>query len=250
MQTLELLKKLGLNEKESRIYLALLESGAMLPQHIARATGIKRSTLYELFPEMIGRGFVIELKQGGRRLLSAVSPKVLFDEYELRFKEVKNGLEELTAIYRMQGYRPKVDYYEGFEGIKRLYRKTLEDKSEIKNYVQVSRNNEQVINWLMESYVPSRVRKRIAVRAIVPSESESDKYMPAGPRYLREVKKVSWKQFPFRIEAMIQGNKLYFATYEKGGPLVGIIIESRQIAETQSALFDLAWIGAEVVREK
>ena len=62
--------------------------------------------------------------------------------------------------------------------------------------------------------------------------------------HLRIGKRVPLK-FTFKIEGMIQTNKVYFASYEKGGPQVGIIIESKPIADTLAALFDLAWEGAD-----
>jgi hypothetical protein len=61
---------------------------------------------------------------------------------------------------------------------------------------------------------------------------------------LRETREIPLDKYPFRIEGMIYNDKMSFNTIEKGGPMVGIIIESKQIAETQKALFDLAWDGA------
>ncbi len=245
MNTQELLQKLGMGKRESEIYLTLLESGPQLPQHIARNTGIKRTTLYEIFPEMIATGLISDFSQGKRRLFQATAPKFLLERYEKRYKEIKNNITELTSIYRMQGLRPKVEMFEGYEGIKKLYMRTLEEKEEILSFMQVTKFNEKVVDWLQHRYVPMRVKKGICVRAIIPKKDEPETIMPHGKEYMRKTRSVPWDKFPFRIEGLVQDNRIFFATYEKGGPLVGIIIESKQIADTQKALFNLAWEGAE-----
>lgn len=250
METKELLEKLGLDEREAEIFLCLLELGAQLPQHIARNTGIKRTSLYEIFPEMLAKGVIVEIQQGKRRLFQAVSPDRLFSEYERNYKDIKQNISELTAVYRMQGLRPGIEVYEGMSGIKKLYMRTLESKDEIKSFVQVSKYNTHAVDWLKSIYVPQRIKRGIHVRAIMPEEVESDIFMPSTKEELRVTKKVPWNKYPFRIEGMIQGNRVYFASYEKNGPLVGIMIESKQISKTLAALFDLAWEGADAYRTR
>lgn len=244
MTTNELLSKLGLDEREAEIYLCLLELGSQLPQHIARNTGIKRTTLYEIFPEMIKNGFISEIKIGRRRVFQATSPDHLFNEYERKYKEIKGNIAELTSIYRMQGLRPKIEVYEGFEGMKKLYGRTLETRDTIKSFVSPSRYNDKVMDWFVKEYVPTRVERGVKINVIMTADQISEYYSQFTKEHLRESRLVPADKFKFRIECMIQGNKVFFASYEKGGPQIGIIIESKQISDTLGALFDLAWEGA------
>lgn len=241
----DLLKKLGLDERESQVYLSLLESGPQLPQHIARSTGIKRTTLYEIFPLLIDQGLIIEVTQGKRRLFQAVAPDKLLRDYESHYKEIRENFTDLMAIYRMQGLRPKIEVYEGFEGMQKLYNRTLETKDEIKSFVMPSRYNPKVMDWFVKDYVPARVKRGVSIKVIMTSDEISEYYAQFKKEHLRVSKLVPATKFKFRIECMIQANRVYFASYEKGGPLVGIIIESKQIADTLGALFDLAWEGAD-----
>lgn len=246
----QLIQNLGMNEREADVYLALIELGSLLPQHIARNTGIKRTTLYEIFPEMIKNGWIVETSQGKRRLFQAVPPDRLLAEYERKYKEIKQNITELTEIYRMQGLRPKIEIFEDFDGMKKLYNRTLETKQEVKSFLKPSRYNEKVLDWFLKEYVPNRVKRGVLVKAIMPSDETSEYYAQFRKEHLRESRLVPSAKFNFRIEGMIQGNRVYFANYEKGAPLVGIIIESKQIADTLGALFDLAWEGAERYRVK
>lgn len=239
----EFLAKIGLDEKEIRVYLALLKDGAMLPQHIARSTGIKRTTLYEMFPEMIHTGVICEVTQGKRRYFQAVAPNLILRNFEKKYSEIKQGAVDLMALYSLQGLKPNIEIYEGYEGIKRVFKDTLVKNQEIMVYNQVSKYDQKLLDWVTNEYVPLRVKNNIGVRAIV-IEEEGD-VMQSGKNVLRKTRYVPKDRFPFKIEGFIYGSKISFCTTEKGGPQVGIVIESKQIADNMRALFNLAWEGAE-----
>lgn len=235
---------LGFDEKDSLIYLALLNNGPMLPQNIARVTGLKRTTLYNLFPILIKSGAIKEITQGKRRLLSANSPEDLFKNYEEKYKEVKTNIAELASVYRLQGLKPKIEMYEGTEGVKEAFLDSLNTKR-IDYFMQMINFNEEMRKWVLSEYVPTRIRKGIKTRAIVPDKAESQAYHNTDEGSLREARYVPWDKYHFRIECMIYEDRVSFITCEKGSPLVAIIIQSKQIAETQRAMFNLAWEGAE-----
>ncbi|MEK7142609.1 MAG: hypothetical protein AAB785_00185 [Patescibacteria group bacterium] len=145
----------------------------------------------------------------------------------------------------MEGQRPEVEIFEGFEGMKKLYLRTLESKKEIQCFVQVGKYNPEVLKWLEDNYLPKRIRRGVKLRAILPQEKAAVPFITKAREHLRETRVIPQAQFPFLIEGMIQGERVYFASYAKGGPLVGITIQSRQIAESLTTLFELAWLGAE-----
>lgn len=239
----ELLQKLGLNEREEVIYTALLNKGPLLPQSVAKETGIKRTTLYTIFPEMIKEGFLVEITQGKRCFLQAVSPDKLFDVYEKKYKEIKSEIGELLALYRMQGMKPKVEVYEGLEGIKGVFIDALENEKELLVYNRMYHYDKNLLAWLDDYLRPRIVRVGLDVRAIVTAEKEGFENMPTAN--YRQTRFVPYEKFPLCIESLIYGNKVCFLTVESGGPLVAVTIESKQITQTQKALFDLAWEGAE-----
>ena len=241
--TEKILIDLGFDEKEAQIYFALLNNGPMLPQHIARVSGLKRTTLYNLFPLLIKSGAIKEITQGKRRLLTANSPEDLFKHYEEKYREVKANIAELATVYRMQGMKPKVEIYEGVDGLKEAFMNSLETKK-IDYFMQMLNFNDVMKKWILDVYVPERIKKGIRTRGIVPDKPESRALHHMDQGSLREARYVPWDQFHFRIECMIYEDKVSFLNCEKGSPLVAIIIESKQVAETQRAMFELAWEGA------
>lgn len=240
----ELLARIGLDEREIKIYLALLREGAMLPQHIARKTGIRRTTLYEVFPEMIGKGIIKEIKQGKRRFFQVVPPNILFNNYEQNYKEIKQGIVDLMSLYSLQGLKPNVEIYEGIEGIKKIYLDTIKEGKEVRVYNRMYRYDKTLLEWINKVFIPQRIKNNIRVRAIVTAEEAGFENMADQGKY-RETRFVPYEKFPLRIETFIYANKIVFSTVEEKGPLVGVVVESKQIVQAQKALFDLAWEGAQ-----
>lgn len=246
----DILNKLGLDERESEVYLTLLENGPMIPQRIALKTGIKRTTLYEIFPAMIQNGFVVETKDGKRRAFQAVSPEKLISDYEKRYKEIKSAAADLIAIYRMQGLKPEVEIYEGVEGLKKVYKDTLGTIGEILVVNQISRYNKQFLDWVLAEYVPERISRNIKVRALSEETESARRHMGSIANELRATRHLPFGKFKFRMEIMIYNDNIGFLNIETGSPLVGIVIRSKPMAETLSALFNLAWEGADRYQEQ
>ncbi len=76
-QQLNQLKKLGLSEKEARLYLVALETGPTTIAKLAQKSGVKRGTIYEFLDEMIEKGLLEITITGKRKLYSGVEPKKL-----------------------------------------------------------------------------------------------------------------------------------------------------------------------------
>ena len=60
MAVQQTLKKLGLNDKETHVYLALLRHGKTKPSVLAKLTKLNRATLYHTAKELVSKGIVAE----------------------------------------------------------------------------------------------------------------------------------------------------------------------------------------------
>ncbi|MDB5259705.1 MAG: transcriptional regulator TrmB [Candidatus Taylorbacteria bacterium] len=114
----QILQELGLKEKEVKTYLAVLELGHATPAHIARLTGINRSTTYSIAKELIARGIIVEDVGGKQNYLTALPPEDLKkmirkEELELQNKKVLIGkaVDALKDITKNTRYSiPKIQF--------------------------------------------------------------------------------------------------------------------------------------------
>ena len=83
------LSKVGLNEKETQIYLALLKEGQVLANNLAKKTNILRSSIYDYLDALVEKGVLSYSIISGKKYFQAVSPEKILDN----FKEEKNKEE-------------------------------------------------------------------------------------------------------------------------------------------------------------
>jgi HTH-type transcriptional regulator, sugar sensing transcriptional regulator len=111
------LEAVGLEEKASRIYLALLQSGALSLSDIAKKTGIQRTTIYQHVNNLLKRGFVSKSIKGKRLLYAPEAPSRILIEAEKGKKLFQDSAADLEALYKAARHRPSTRLYEGAEGI-------------------------------------------------------------------------------------------------------------------------------------
>lgn len=114
------LKKLGLNEKEIKVYLTLLKHGKSKPGSLAILTKLNRATLYNVADGLMSKGIIAEDLSGKSRELVPLPvgslEKMLGDaKRELKEKEalVKEAIGELNMITAEKSYPvPKIRFIE------------------------------------------------------------------------------------------------------------------------------------------
>jgi sugar-specific transcriptional regulator TrmB len=234
------LYQLGLKGREADVYLASLELGAGSVSQLAKKSGLKRTTIYDILEGLIQKGLIVQTKKGKKRLFYAEEPRFLEKLIENKKTVFRDILPLLESIHNTAGTKPKIRYYEGREGLKEIYRDTLNFSGELLAFV-----TENILSHLGEDfaneYIKKRKKSKITVRAIGPDTDDVIKYKKNDREQMRQTRLVPKEKFPFSIEMDIYGNKIFFASFKEQ---MGIIIESSEIAKNMRFLFDLAWAGA------
>ena len=114
------LKKIGLNDKEIKVYLTLLKNGSTKPSVLASITKLNRATLYHVAQGLISKGIISE-DLSGKSLIFAPLPPTELDKIlapvkrELKEKEglIKEAINELSLIASDKQYPvPKIRFIE------------------------------------------------------------------------------------------------------------------------------------------
>lgn len=238
MNLVPLIKNLGLTEKESRIYLAALEIGSGTVAEIAHRARLNRVTTYDILAKLLKRGMVHFLTKNGVRYFDATEPDIISHEFTRKIHDFKKALPEFRRL-RGEAAHPNVRYFEGLAGIKALYTDTLTSKTEILNY---SNSKEIRDHWKNydEEYVKERVKRKIFLRGISPDDEHGLAVKSHDREMHREIRLVPAHEFTFTNEINIYDDKVAIASF-KDEPLIGMIIESLEIANTQRDIFKMAW---------
>ncbi len=246
MHTYEtLLKDLGLSEKESVVYLSSLELGSSLIHEIAAKTQISRSTTYQVIESLMKKGLMFELTKGKKKYFAAAEPKKLMalldikqQEFEKRRKDLEAVLPELNDLARLSSGRPRVRFYDGKQGIRRIQNDILrtKDLGSIEEFVPLDEAYQ-----LFPAH-PRDHRHEMGKKINVPERmiytSNKGRIIPPKKGPLETVF-VPSEKFPFRTEITIYANKV--ALVMSGRQLTGMVMESEEVANTLRCLFGLLW---------
>jgi len=236
------LEQMGLSEKEILIYLAALETGGDSALALARKTGLQRVNTYYILEQLEKKGVVAESGRKGYRIFVATNPRKLVKLFQSKIFELESILPELLSVENKISGKPKIRFYDGVNGIKKVYEETLELNrgEEILSIATATLMTKYLDNWIKD-YIKRRAKKGITIRTIAEDSAEARDISERDKAELRKSKLVDKEKFPFANEINIFGNKVMIASFKD---LMGIIIESAEVAKTMRAFFELAWLGA------
>jgi HTH-type transcriptional regulator, sugar sensing transcriptional regulator len=234
------LEKYGLNDKEAKIYLGLLELGEGTIQDIGKKSSVGRTTVYYVIEGLKKRGLVSEIKKKNKTIFFAEDPRKLEGELDEKKDNLRRILPELLSITNILDKKPKIRYFEGEKGIKEVYRDTLRyTDREMLAWASQDYSKYFDANYLWNEYLPKRIDKKIWQRTIAPDTEEVRKFVEWDEKHLRRTKLVSPEKFPFDVEINLYGgNKIGVMSFQDK---IGLIIESEGMHKTLKSIFELNW---------
>ncbi len=248
------LQRLGLTLNEAKIYLATLNLGEASPvSTIARKASVHRTTVYDVLEKLRKRGLIVRNKKTSGRYYRAMPPEKILsylDEESRKLnrmmEDAKECLPRLNAEYTAMTNRPRVYFYEGEEGLMRVYEETLKAKGEILAYANAEVNHAMMNDYLV-GYYKRRAKRKIPLRSISNDTPKDRAQFANDKKELRECRIVPKEKIDFTPEINFFNNKIMIANWKEK---LGIIIESEEIANVFKQTFELAWEAAEKYHNK
>ncbi|MDB4978804.1 MAG: hypothetical protein JWM56_990 [Candidatus Peribacteria bacterium] len=238
------LRAVGLDEREAQLYMVGLQLGSAPASEYAKNTSLNRITTYNTLEELVHRGLFTVVKKLRGKAYTPVAPEYLALEAEKNVAALNRALPELKSLQKAKYRKPTVRFFEGWEGIRHVYMDTLTAKTELLNFAN-SAAVRSVWPDYDEEYVAERVRKSISLRGIAPDDETGKRVHGEDKARLREIRLVSSGDFDFTNEINIYDHKMAICSFgvnAKGdGDVFGVIIESKEVAETQRQIFEMAW---------
>ncbi len=248
---IELIKNLGLDENEAKIYLALLELGPSLVTKIGQKASINRTTCYDVLERLVKYNLVTYAsgKQAKKRY-SAMPPYNLVSFLERKQKQnekqldkLKTKLPELKMLYKELN-KPSIKFFEGTEGVKAIYAETLKSKTEILSVGDCEEwSSADLVAW-GKRYNRQRAKLKIKERVLMPDSLKTTNWFanyPASIKYT--VYKILPKNkinYVFNGEINIYEDKVVIVLL-KSPNRMGIMITSDILVNMLKAMFEMAW---------
>ena len=246
---LHILEAIGLDAKEAELYLAGLQLGTAPASDYAKKAGVNRITTYNSLEELVQKGYFTKVKKVRSKWYAPVAPEYLSLEARKSAEALDRALPELRSLQGAKYRKPRVRFFEGWEGVRHVYEDTLMAQSELLNFA-----NSGVVRKFWpnydEEYVAERVKRGIHLRGIAPNDEVGQRVHGQDKERLREIRLVSATDFDFRNEINIYDHKVAIVSFGDGKDMFGVIMESKEVADTQRQVFEMAWRYAGAIGEK
>ncbi len=242
MQNIELLKRIGLDDKESAVYLALLELGLSSVYGIARKANLKRPTTYLILDNLEKKGLVSLVPQHKVSLYVAQSPEKLLTDLMTKERLLKEQLPALLAIHNANKEKPNMQVFQGKEAVGDVYQKILSAKH-VRFFATV-----RDVAVMYPDFIKQLVKKtnagEITVKEILTKNSEDTAYAGITVQSECYEQRFSSLNPGFETDNVIFDDTVVFFSYS---PYVyAVMISSNGITQSLTTLFDLAWQSAEL----
>ncbi len=236
------LREVGLNEKESAVYMAILELGEANIAQISLKSEINRSTVYLILKTLKEKGLIHGVKKN-RTLFYAEDPRKMIDDLERKKSVLEKAMPSLLASFAFIDKKPEIKYFEGEKGIKEVFEDILKTP------------NQEMLSWYSNKYkeffdekfffdyfIPERKRKKIWLRTIYPEDQSMRELATSNTEQLRQSRFVNAEKFELESEiCLYEKNKIGIISYKDK---FGVIISSQSTFNTLKSIFEVMWDSA------
>ena len=237
---LSVLKDLGLSENEAKVYLATLSLGQSTILKIARASEIKRTTVYSVIKSLLTQGLMRIEVRGFKKKFVAESPEKLESIVDARREKLKHTLPEFLALYNVKGGESFIKYYEGLEAVKSLYENLLRDIRPHENYMVVTDQK----RWLALDpeyflrFTERRAKLPIDIRLLMQDSGTARDHKEKEKNFNEHIKLLP-KGTSLTTNLVVTPRRVII--HQLVPPILAIVIENQSVIQMQQELFEIIW---------
>lgn len=236
----DLLEQLGLSEAESKVYLALLETGPSLAGPIIKKTALHRGTTYQILQRLREKGLVSSVIVGKKQHFQAAAPERFLDALKEKEELLEQMLPALRLKQELSAEQQSVTVYSGAKGIRGVLDAILEELNPRGEYYDfgVSGLLKEVMGpyW----YLWQKKKKRYKIKSSVIFNEELRKKDPLLLKEYVGEARFHPSQFASMTDTIIYKDTVVLFIWTAKPP-VSIVIRNRQNAQSYLNQFKLLW---------
>ncbi len=240
-----------MTEKEIKIFLKLLDLGAQPASNLARLCELPRNTVRSILDKLQGQGFLIKTRRANTQFYATESKENILRALKVQKTRLNAKFDQQIELLEQHGdelsvkhhskTRPKITFYEGLEGLRKVYEDTLTSKTGLKSWASYDHLLD-VMPAYFPDYFKRRTKKKIKMTSIHPDTAKARQAQLRDTLELRESALIPSSRFNWEPEIQVYDNKVNITSWKEK---LGIIIESKEIADAIKAIFDLSYEAAQ-----
>ena len=241
----EVLRKIGLTEYETKIYIALLDLGKATSGEILQKANLNTGKIYDILGSLKNKGFISEIIESGVRKFSPANPQQIFNYLDEKKEDIQKQEQTLNKIIpdilkkiNSTKESQKVEVFYGFNGLKTAHQKEI-DKYSSKETLRVlgimgrEKYPKLIYNFYIENLYSKRISSKVKIKKFLNKDAK---------KYRKDhEKEAQIKYFPYISPvAIVTINDLTIIDIITENPII-ITIESKEVTESFIQQFELLW---------
>jgi len=240
-------EEIGLSERETKTYLALLKLGQTTTGPLSKESSVASSKMYSVLSSLEEKGLASHVIKGKTKYFQGADPKKItsiFNEKERHVKEVVIELERKKAELKENS---SVEMFEGIKAIKNLliYLSENAEKEKWRGFGNVDNINSKEMGDFYEWWGHQKENVKLINVNILSSKNEK-LFKERYKKYMQEMKgKFFFSQHYFPHDIAII--KDYVIIMHLTQNPIAILIENKEFATNYKKFFDELLVGSKAL---
>lgn len=230
----------GLNEKEARVYIALLQLGKASAYAISSRSGLKKPTTYVILDELIKKSLVMKIPRVKKQQYVARPPEEFFANAEERLKQAKRSLPELITMAENEKVKVQTLFYEGVNGIEdslNYHLKEMKGKDIIGFYATAEDASKELLD-IYNTWAKGLSENGVRMKGVTPEHESTKPYRDLDEKYGISIKGIPLSGYSSKV-SLEAGDDFVRIILNK--PQQALIIKSPELANSVKQIFDMVW---------
>jgi len=250
----DLLKNIGLSNKEAKMYLTCLKHGSQPTSSLGRQAGFNRGTAYAILHALFQKGLVSKVTRQKIQYFSAVQPAQLLeyvdhqtDDLKRNRNSLESALSQFEALVHPLSTKPTFEFFDGQEGARLALEQTLQSKNQtLRSFMSISDMVEFIGYEHFEDYTNRRINNDYKLKVLRTREHDKEAFQKHPQTYHwvtsdqenRELRYVD-EDLAFPMTMYIFDEKVLVISSKEEN--FALLITSKEYSNMQKKLFDLLW---------
>lgn len=230
-------EKFGLERKEAKVYLAILEIGSGTALDVAKKVAIPKSTAHDILQGLVTKGLASTFRKKNKKYYTASDPEQLAERPKEQLQVFERLLPELQALAYSGVGKPRVRYFDTKVGIQVAMKEMLDEAKNLITYGNVDAVFTTYPEYFPD-YTQKRIKKGIITRAILFEGPIAGELQEKDVQSIRKIK---------IIKPAADSSSLYwiwndkFVIFNTIGDHSVLIVEDKRFVSLIKSMFETLW---------
>jgi len=226
------LENLGLEQKEAKIYLALLQLSEATATKISNETRIERTLCYSIINKLIDKGLLSYIIKNNVKYFKAAPPQKLMQDLKEKQQELKQIMPQLMGLSNIKKHQTKAEVYQGKEGMKTVFKDIIKQGKDYVAFGEESAKFEETLPIFSKQYMKKLEENNIHERVLFSKKRDLAKSKNSEFRFIPE-------EYFSPAATLVYANKVAIMLFSH--PFLTILIENKEVADSYRSYFEMLW---------